>query len=446
MHTAVFTTFGGCSRRSALTFPKTRLKTGSQHATNRVISAVWNIWLELAPWLLLGALAGGLLHGLLPAGWLQRHLSGRLGVLKAVLLGIPLPLCSCGVIPVGLGLRKDGASRGASVGFLISTPQTGVDSILVSASFLGWPFAILKVMVALVTGLVGGIVADLVSPAAQDEAKAATTSKAPAASRTRSVLNHAFELIESIWGWLVIGVLVSAGITWLVPEQSLADIPLLTGISALLITLVISLPLYVCATASVPIAAALVASGLPPGAALVFLMAGPATNVATLGAVYRTLGGRSLIVYLTTIVIGSMSAGLIFNNVINPSLTHLHAHDHSSGWWRIGCAILLAGIVSWCAFQDVRHRLRSRRRTAAASEDSLIINVSGMTCDGCASRLERALEAHRQIDRADVSFADNRAIVSGTASRKAVCQVIEEAGFGAEDGTALERQSNGRTL
>ena len=116
--------------------------------------------MELAPWLLLGTLIAALLHGLLPQNFVQRHLQGKGGVAKAVLLGVPLPLCSCGVIPAGLGLKKDGASDGASVGFLISTPQTGVDSILVSASFLGWPFALFKVVSATVTGIVGGYLAD----------------------------------------------------------------------------------------------------------------------------------------------------------------------------------------------------------------------------------------------------------------------------------------------
>ena len=135
-----------------------------------MIDAIWNILLELAPWLLLGAVVAGALHVILPANWMQRHLTGRGGVLKAVLVGIPLPLCSCGVIPVGLGLKRDGASNGAAVGFLISTPQTGVDSILVSASFLGWPFALFKVFAALVTGLIGGTLADAVSTEPATEA------------------------------------------------------------------------------------------------------------------------------------------------------------------------------------------------------------------------------------------------------------------------------------
>ena len=122
-----------------------------------MIEAMWQVWLQLAPWLLLGAAAAGLLHVALPRDFTRRQFRGVPGVVKAVALGVPLPLCSCGVIPAGLGLKKDGASDGATVGFLISTPQTGVDSILVSASFLGWPFTIYKALSALAMGLFGGV-------------------------------------------------------------------------------------------------------------------------------------------------------------------------------------------------------------------------------------------------------------------------------------------------
>ena len=139
-----------------------------------MLEEIWNITLVLAPWLLLGTAIAGILHVLLPPGLIHRQLRGRWGVLKAVVLGVPLPLCSCGVIPAGIGLKKDGASDGAAVGFLISTPQTGVDSILVSASFLGWPFALFKVGSAALTGLVGGALADAVAETSSDRPATST--------------------------------------------------------------------------------------------------------------------------------------------------------------------------------------------------------------------------------------------------------------------------------
>ena len=411
-----------------------------------MVDAIWSIWLELAPWLLLGAVVAGLMHVVVPAGWLRRQLSGRMGVAKAVLVGIPLPLCSCGVIPVGLGLRSEGASRGASVGFLISTPQTGVDSILVSTSFLGWPFALLKVVVALVTGLVGGCVANIgeaddqqLQPSTAAGSERSDAGPPATVSKPLAFMDQTIDIVRSIWGWLVVGVVVSAVITRVVPPNSFSDVGALTGLSALLVTLVISLPLYVCATASVPIAAALVDSGLPPGAALVFLMAGPATNVATLGAVYRTLGRRSLIVYLATIVIGSVTAGLAFNQVIDTSVTLHQVHDHTA-WWRIVCGIVLAASVLWFAISDGLRFVRKRRVVLSNGDNSITLQVDGMTCDGCAARLERTLETSDEIERADASFAEHRVTVSGIASHSAVTRAVQAAGFSVRDGgpTAAE--------
>lgn len=266
-----------------------------------MLGAALQVFMELAPWLLLAAVVAGLLHVLIPPNWFRRHLTGRSGVFKAVLAGVPMPLCSCGVIPVGLGLKKEGASDGAVVGFLISTPQTGVDSILVAASLLGMPFALFKVAASMITGLIRGWLANATEESEQKPARLPDVSAAKEIGRLRAFIEHSLTLIRSIWAWIVVGVLVSALITSLVPEDSLANLAGFGGLPAMLITLLISLPLYVCATASVPIAAALVISGLPPGAALVFLMAGPATNVATIGAVYRTLGKRSLGIYLVTV-------------------------------------------------------------------------------------------------------------------------------------------------
>ena len=284
-----------------------------------MLNAAWHVLLQLAPWILLGTLIAGLIHILLPRGFIHRRLQGVGGVLQAVGIGVPLPLCSCGVIPAGIGLKKDGASDGAAVGFLISTPQTGVDSILVSASFLGWPFALFKVVAAAVTGIAGGLLVERgASPVAEDPPMTtANVETARAVHRVRALLDHGLEIIRSIWRWLVVGILASAAITAYVPTDGLAGLGSLGIVVSCLAALAISLPLYVCATASVPIAYALVHSGLPSGAALVFLMAGPATNVATIGAIYRGFGKRVLAIYLATIVVGSCLAAIVFEGLFD---------------------------------------------------------------------------------------------------------------------------------
>lgn len=329
-----------------------------------MLEQLHSILLDLAPWLLVGAFASGALAVLLPEGWMQRRLVGPWGVVKAVALGTPLPLCSCAVIPVALGMQRAGASQGATVAFLISTPQTGVDSVLVTWALLGWPIAVFKVGVALVLGLLGGWLTDAVTPR-----RLSLPVLGPAPGPLRPwplrMLKHALEMLRSIWKWIALGVVVSAMISAWAPADLLGSARGASGIVAMLLTLAIAAPMYVCATASVPIAASLVAAGLPPGAALVFLIAGPATNVATIGAVHRALGVRPLAVYLGVTLLGSLAAGLLFQNLlpIVPSLTP-HAHHHGGpAWWAAGCAALLVGLCCWFAVEDLRGWVGSPRRT-----------------------------------------------------------------------------------
>lgn len=395
---------------------------------------VWNVLLELAPWLLLGAVAAGVLHGVVPPDLIKRHLSGRGGVLKAVFLGVPLPLCSCGVIPAGIGLKKDGASDGAAVGFLTATPQTGVDSILVSASFLGWPFALAKVAAALATGITSGLLTDIVSPGTADAQLAAAGSgegeRAHGAAMWREMLDHGIDLIRMIWGWLVFGVLLSAALTTFLPAGGLGGWSGVGIGAAFALALVVSLPLYVCATASVPIAAALVAAGMPTGAAMVFLMAGPATNVATLGAVYRTFGARVVGVYLGTIVVGSAAFGLLYESLLGQvTVSAVGHHDHATWWAQLAAAALVA-MLAWFAGEDLRLWL-ARRRAAAVQAEQCSVGVEGMTCGGCASRLERTLLALDGAEAVEVSLEGKRAIVSGTVSEAAVREAVQRAGFDA---------------
>lgn len=315
--------------------------------------ACWRVLCELAPWLLLGMVLSGVMHVLLPKNFIRRKLQGTAGVVKAVALGVPLPLCSCGVVPAGIGLKNQGASNGAAVGFLISTPQTGVDSILVSASFFGWPFAIFKMVTSGVTGVIGGWITDRIEkPTAADqlfrdlpdESTGSMESEFRVKDKLVEIWLHGSEIVQSIWIWLAIGILVSAAIEVVIPDTWLETIGSWGLLPAMLLVLVISIPLYVCATASVPIAAAFVNGGLPPAAALVFLVAGPATNITTMGAVQSRFGWRTLVVYLTTITLGSMLSAWLFDWLLTAKVVEnvIHHHHHQN-WWSIASAF---GIVA----------------------------------------------------------------------------------------------------
>ncbi|MCA9559252.1 MAG: permease [Myxococcales bacterium] len=397
-----------------------------------MLEVVWSILVELAPWLLLGAAVAGALHVLLPADFVRRHLRGRSGVLKAIAVGVPLPLCSCGVIPAGLGLKKDGASDGASVGFLISTPQTGVDSILVSASFLGWPFALFKVFSAAITGLVGGGLVDAFGGGRKDAPPPPPSCAEAAPPRTvRAAVAHGVEMLQMIWGWLVVGVLVSAAITLWLPHDLFTRVEAIgTGLSALLV-LVVSVPMYVCATASVPIAAALVGAGMPLGAALVFLMAGPATNVATIGAVGRAFGRRVLGLYLGTLVFGSLLLGWAFDFVLaDGAPTGVHDHVHGAAWWAVASAVVLVGLLAWFAATDLAAWLR---RWRAAPDVGVTLGVDGMKCNACVRKVEGAVGALPGVTAVAVQREPDQVVVHGAVTRDQIVGAIQSAGFRPRD-------------
>ncbi len=389
-----------------------------------MLDAMWQVWLQLAPWLLLGAAAAGLLHVLLPRDFARQQFRGTSGVVKAVALGVPLPLCSCGVIPAGLGLKKDGASDGAAVGFLISTPQTGVDSLLVSASFLGWPFTIFKMMSALVMGLVGGVASEALHTDAAAESR---LEGATAPHSTVGFFEHVVDVIRPIWRWIVFGVVASAAITVWIPPGAMAGWaevnPALTGLAALLI----AVPLYVCATASVPIAAALVMQGMPTGAALVFLMAGPATNVATIGAVRRAFGGRVLAVYLSTVVIGSVVLAYLYDALMPFEALGSMTHEHGHPWWAWASAFVLGALFLYFALDDLRRAVQRRR--APATEAAVTLEVEGLTCDNCVRKLEQALAETEGVTSAVVTLKPQRATIEGTVAPSELEAVVRATGY-----------------
>jgi uncharacterized membrane protein YraQ (UPF0718 family)/copper chaperone CopZ len=394
-----------------------------------MLAAIWEILLQLSPWLLLGTVIAAVLHVVLPRDMIRSQFQGWGGVAKAVLLGVPMPLCSCGVIPAGLGLKKDGASDGAAVGFLISTPQTGVDSILVSASFLGWPFALFKVASAAITGLAGGWWTEAAARPAEIAAASPRVAAAGSANKAREMWVHGIDILRSIWRWLLFGIVVSAAIEVLVPDQALAALGRFGSFGAGVAALVIALPLYVCATASVPIAAALVGAGMPAGAALVFLMAGPASNVATIGAVYRGLGSRALAIYLTTIVVGSLGLGMLFDGLIGSDTARAAmSHQHAESWWGVASAIVLVGLLLWFTVEDLL-RLAKDRASAGEADDNVEIPIEGMTCQNCVRHVETAIRATEGVTGVEVSLEPGRAVVTGSAGAERLREAIAAAGY-----------------
>jgi uncharacterized membrane protein YraQ (UPF0718 family) len=353
----------------------------------------WDLVAEMAPYLLFGFAVAGALHVLIRKDFVQRWLGkpGLGGVIKASVLGVPMPLCSCSVIPVAASLRKSGATRGATASFLSSTPQTGVDSILATYALLGGLFTAVRIAVAFVTGIVTGYLIEIFckdevepTPLTPDLAVTPAGSFAPLSPMTpvspvmgtsllttpvkeNSSKNHCccsnsvaekrgpmdgvryafLTLPADLANALIIGLLLAGLITTLMPTDLLTG-SLSTGPLAFLLATAISLPLYVCATASIPMAYALMAAGLSPGAALVFLIAGPATNTATIVTVWKMLGRKATSIYLASLLIISWLAGWLFNTILSNqtggNTMHTHAATHTNLWVH-GCGILFIGLL-----------------------------------------------------------------------------------------------------
>ena len=249
---------------------------------------------EMAPFLLLGFLIAGVLHVFVPQGFYRKYLSkeNKFAVLWAALLGVPLPLCSCGVIPTAIGLRNERASKGAVASFLIATPQTGIDSILATFSLMGLGYAIIRPAAALITGVCGGLLVNRLVPEDDGAMTSGPSCEVETGNKIWRVLKYAyFKMIQDIGGRLVIGLLVAALIQVAIPDEFFLHFgsqPLLQ----MLVILIVAVPMYICSTGSIPVAAALIMKGLSPGAALVMLMAGPAVNLASILVVRKAMGKR----------------------------------------------------------------------------------------------------------------------------------------------------------
>ncbi len=300
----------------------------------RIAVDFWVVFAEMSPYLLFGFFVAGLLSMLVSRRMVERHLggTGALPLFKAAIFGIPLPLCSCGVIPVSMSLHRQGASKGATVSFLLSTPQTGVDSILVTYSLLGPVFAIFRPLVALVTGVVGGLLVNLFGSQAADpaDAPAAGDSLDKPTWRQKLVegMDYAFvTLPRDIGKPLLIGLVIAGVISALVPDDFFMKY-LGRGVFSMLVMMAVGIPIYVCASASVPVAAALLGAGLSPGAVLVFLMTGPATNAAGLATIWNALGRRTALLYLATVAGCALGAGLLLDALVHNTQIKVMTHVH----------------------------------------------------------------------------------------------------------------------
>jgi uncharacterized membrane protein YraQ (UPF0718 family)/copper chaperone CopZ len=417
-----------------------------------VVAIAWESWSvlgQMAPYLLFGFLVAGILSVCISPEFVERHLGGRgfAPVVKAAMFGVPLPLCSCGVIPVAASFRRHGASPAATTSFLLSTPQTGVDSIAATYALLGMTFAIYRPIIALITGLLGGLLVMLFSQsngAAENHQASnshACTDRCCTSRGARNIvlraLEYAFIVLPRDVGFtLLIGVVIAGAIGAFVEPNELHPY-LGGGILSIILMMAIGTPLYVCATASVPIAAALMAKGASPGAALAFLIAGPATNAATIVTVWKLLGRRTVFCYFFTIALSAILGGLTLDwlmsamentaNTAMQSYAHHHAMAADDSWISTGWSLLLLAILAVSYFRkpsetsdlimphsDANSDSGSNAHGDASQPEALLkLAITGMTCSHCAAAVKRALGECAGVTAVQVDLAAGLASITG---------------------------------
>lgn len=356
---------------------------------------------EAAPWLILGLVIAGLMKSWLPSKILSSHLGqGKKAIIKAALIGAPLPLCSCGVIPVATELKRSGASDSATAAFLVATPETGIDSMSVSYSLLGPFFAIYRPICAIISAIVTGFLVLTAGASSKPQLKAENTSGASCCSKaapikattsccstspvkessgcggtttmsaapnwwekTRTGLHYAAtQLLDDLIVWLVVGLLFATVVRTYLPSTFLVAYG--SGLTAMLMMVLISIPMYICATASTPVAAGFISAGISPGTALVFMLAGPATNISTLGLIKKELGQAVLIRYLLGIVISAITSGLLLDWLLIGfaiDITQQMAHSHSilPQWFNLSCVAVIAFLSCRPNFSRLLVRLKA---------------------------------------------------------------------------------------
>ena len=392
------------------------------------ILSFWDITLEMSPYLLLGFFISGCMKVYFNQS-ISKHLKDNsfASILKASILGIPLPLCSCGVIPAGVSLYKSGASKASTISFLISTPQTGLDSILATYGMLGWPLAIFRPFAALVSGVFGGV---MCSKVLSDESS--SIQQAPKTKNYKGfwgIFKYAFGVLFSdIAKHLLIGLILASLIGLFIPDDFGAWIDLFPGLDYF-IMLTLSIPLYVCATGSIPIAAVLIMKGISPGAAFVFLMAGPATNIATINVIQAVLGKRSLMVYLASIVFSALLFGWVMDHYLQIQI-YTHLHDNFS-MVNIFSSIVFLGLIAYHLF-FVKYFKKVEMKTPTIHT----YIVTGMSCTGCKNNVESSLSCIEGIEEVKADPSSNQVCIKGNVSLQTLKSALSELGF------KLERKVN----
>lgn len=408
------------------------------------------LFLEMAQYILLGLLFVGLMNLFVTRELIIKHVGNNsiLSVFKSALLGIPLPLCSCGVVPTSIHMVNNGASKPAVVAFLTSTPQTGIDSIIATYGMMGPVFGVFRPIAALMMGLISGITANLFTK--KDDLKPKRLFSLDNMQLKQKPVKDSkyyydklikypfFEFLDDISTHFIIGIIVAGIITFSIPENFFSGSLIGQGIAGMLLLLLVSIPMYVCATASIPIAVGLIMKGFSPGVAFVFLAAGPAVNAATLSLISKSIGKRTTVIYVTMISIMSILFGLLLDWIflvsgINVMTQIAHFHGHDMGHvglfqWILGVLFFVLLVLS-----IYRKFIAPKLKKSAVKFNNSItarqIKIEGMTCNHCVMTVEKSISATRGVASVHVSLNDGTAFVEGDYDFDTLKKNIEEQGY-----------------
>ncbi|BDX05503.1 SO_0444 family Cu/Zn efflux transporter [Planctobacterium marinum] len=339
----------------------------------------WDLLVLSAPWLLLGYFIAGVMNVYLPKKWMESQL-GKASFghsVKAAFIGAPLPLCSCGVIPTALGLRKRGASKNATASFMVATPETGVDSVSVTYALMGPLMAIVRPIAAITSAIVAGELVRLTDkeglPAEKPKAHSCCGHKHSNDNTEdkswTAVLQFSFgKLLGDTATWLLVGLAFAAMVQTWVPESLFVQWG--DSILTMMLMIVVSIPMYICATASTPIGAGFILAGVSPGAVLVFMLTGPATNLATLGVLGKELGRRAIVAYLTGVILTAIAMGLMLDSLLQQTGWQVNIaeqlHEHQESLLYTFSGIVLSVLMLRYYAVSIKQRLVSSRMESSS--------------------------------------------------------------------------------
>ena len=448
---------------------------------NDFIKAVYEIYLEIAPYLFIGLTFAGLMHVLLKGDFILRQLgkANIWSIVKAAVFGVPLPLCSCGVVPTAMHLKRKGASNGATISFLTSTPQTGIDSIIPTFGMLGWFMGIYRPVTALLMGIISGAITNKIKPedkleniefaaqsccltcdcddpncthpshpwnrpkgeetsvscsfgTAHDDGHEHEHSSDKQTNVFKKFIAYAYgDFIDDISTQLIVGIILAGLITWLIPDGFFVKYGG-QGFLGMILMIIVGLPMYVCATGSIPIAVSLIMKGISPGAAFVFLVVGPATNAASLTVIASSLGKKVTAVYVTVLTLCALGFGMLLNVLVDNfgvtvNVKHM-AHDMGRSIW----LDIVTGIFTVILVLSFWRKYRPRRKIVVEPIKGVVLNkyiIEDMHCNHCVKTIRSAVEELAGAKEVIIDLNQKTLEVKGEATDDEIMDKVKSTGY-----------------